>query len=41
MKKNITYFVSINKLFKDTVVNGGMVSLGNPIELPALFKRLG
>lgn len=39
MKKN--YFISISRLFKDQIVNGGMVSLGNSIELPALFKKLG
>lgn len=39
--KTKLYFVSLKNLFKDQIVNGGMVSLGNSFELPALFKRLG
>jgi len=41
MKTKNVYFVSLKNLFKDQLANGGMVSLGNSFELPALFKRLG
>jgi hypothetical protein len=38
--KNIRYF-SILKSFKDYIVSEKLVSLGNSIELPALFRVLG
>lgn len=38
--KNIKY-LSLTHLFKNNYIQEAMVSLGNSIELPALFKRLG
>jgi hypothetical protein len=38
--KNIK-FLPFSKLFVDATLKNGLVSLGNSIELPALFKRLG
>jgi hypothetical protein len=36
-----TRWFSISKAFSDTVLTTAVVSLGNSIELPVLFKRIG
>lgn len=41
MKKNDNVFFSLFRSFKDSVITEPMVSLGNLIELPVLFKKLG
>jgi len=41
MKDNRNYFFNLYKSFKDSVVTVPEVSLGNPIELPVLLKKLG
>jgi hypothetical protein len=41
MNNKFTKYISLSSLFSDTTIQDKLISLGNSIELPALFSRLG